>query len=268
MARNTQLILREEAQVWHPSDAAGGSYYVEWLTARLARAGWELFQKLEKMGGMVAALREGYPQRETKACASRQKENVAKRERILVGVNRYTHPKAREGGAGQAETETGGDSLSTVESIPPLRLAADFERLGSAIKAEYPEGVSILLLLLGTASDHKAPAEFAGEFFAAAGLETETAAITAGDAERIDSVLEKDPDILVFCTSPGRYVNEGRPLIRNIRREKPRIRIVVVGNPESARGDFPEEGVEAIIHEGVDVPRVVSVLLAAPGGRS
>ncbi len=63
IARNTQLVLQKECNLDQVIDPAGGSWYVEGLTAELANRAWALFQEVEKLGGMEAALRAGFPQK-------------------------------------------------------------------------------------------------------------------------------------------------------------------------------------------------------------
>jgi len=89
MARNTQLVLREEAHLTGVIDPAGGSWYVEKLTDRVARAAWELFQDIEGRGGMAAALAEGYPQEQIAATLDARRARSARRSDVQVGVNMY-----------------------------------------------------------------------------------------------------------------------------------------------------------------------------------
>jgi len=95
MARNTQIILREECHFDHVIDPAGGSYYVETLTDQLARKAWTLFQEVEKLGGMGKAVRIGTPQHQVRAVAARKNEAVAERRLSLIGVNVYANPKEK-----------------------------------------------------------------------------------------------------------------------------------------------------------------------------
>jgi len=95
IARNTQIILQKECLLTHVVDPAGGSWYVESLTAELAQRAWGLFQEVEKMGGMAAALRAGFPQQKTAACASERIKAVNRRRDSIVGVNQYANPKEK-----------------------------------------------------------------------------------------------------------------------------------------------------------------------------
>ena len=70
VARNTQLVLQEESSLGRVADPVGGSWYVESLTDELARKAWDLFQEIERTGGLVAALTNGAFQKNVGACGS------------------------------------------------------------------------------------------------------------------------------------------------------------------------------------------------------
>lgn len=91
IARNTQLILLEEAHVANVIDPAGGSYYVETLTAKLAEEAWKLFQRVEEQGGMAKALEAGFVQTEVEAVAKRRLDRVKTRKEKIVGTNVYAN---------------------------------------------------------------------------------------------------------------------------------------------------------------------------------
>jgi len=92
LARNTQLILRDESHFDRVADPAGGSWYVEALTDQLARKAWELFQELEGGGGMEQALRSGRAQEMAAATAGVRTKDLAQGREVLVGTNRYANP--------------------------------------------------------------------------------------------------------------------------------------------------------------------------------
>lgn len=89
IARNTQLILRDEAHADQVADPTAGSYYVEALTDQLARKAWERFQSLEANGGILDALQSGRLQDEMDAVRERRQNEVNTRRRVLVGTNHY-----------------------------------------------------------------------------------------------------------------------------------------------------------------------------------
>jgi methylmalonyl-CoA mutase len=93
IARNTQLILQKECELGRVIDPAGGSWYVEAITADLAGRAWTLFQEVERLGGMEAALRAGFPQKAVAAAALERRKAVHRRRDSIIGVNQYANPK-------------------------------------------------------------------------------------------------------------------------------------------------------------------------------
>ncbi|MEO0089461.1 MAG: methylmalonyl-CoA mutase family protein [candidate division WOR-3 bacterium] len=89
IALRTQQILAYEIGVANVIDPLGGSYYVEYLTSKLEEEAYRYFNKIEKMGGMVAAIKAGYPQREIAEAAYRYQKELEEKKRIIVGVNDF-----------------------------------------------------------------------------------------------------------------------------------------------------------------------------------
>ena len=99
MALRTQQVIAHETGVTEVTDPLGGSYYVEWLTAELEREVKEEMDRIEAMGGAIAAVEQGYYQREIQEAAYLFQKAVDSGEQVLVGVNRYE--KSVAGGPGQ-----------------------------------------------------------------------------------------------------------------------------------------------------------------------
>jgi methylmalonyl-CoA mutase len=89
IARNTQLILAEETGIPHVVDPLGGSYYLEWLTARIAGEAMKLLEEVEKLGGMTRAIEAGMPKLRIEEAATRRQARIDRGEEVVVGVNRY-----------------------------------------------------------------------------------------------------------------------------------------------------------------------------------
>jgi methylmalonyl-CoA mutase N-terminal domain/subunit len=90
IALRTQQIVAEESGVTNTVDPLAGSYFVEALTNRMEAEALELIRRIDAMGGMVAAIEEGFPQREIAEAAYRYQRQIDSGEKTLVGVNRYT----------------------------------------------------------------------------------------------------------------------------------------------------------------------------------
>ena len=89
LALRTQQIIAYESGVTNTADPFGGSYFVESLTNEVERGAWEYIEKIDALGGMVAAIERGYPQREIADAAYRYQLAVDRKEKIIVGVNDY-----------------------------------------------------------------------------------------------------------------------------------------------------------------------------------
>ncbi|MDR0499523.1 MAG: acyl-CoA mutase large subunit family protein [Holophagales bacterium] len=94
IARNTQIVLREESRLDHVVDLAGGSWAVETLTHQLITAAWKLFREVEAMGGLQKALETGFVQKAIGEIAKARRKAVAARTDVIVGTNQY--PNALE----------------------------------------------------------------------------------------------------------------------------------------------------------------------------
>lgn len=89
IALRTQQIIAEETGVADVVDPLGGSYYVEWLTRRLEEAAYEYFDKIERVGGVLQAIKSGYLQKEIAETAYQTQKKVEEGSSIIVGVNAY-----------------------------------------------------------------------------------------------------------------------------------------------------------------------------------
>jgi len=92
VARNAHTVLREEAGLTQAIDPAGGSWYVEQLTDTVANKSWELFQAVERQGGMAEALCMGFPQEQVATVSDQRTKAYAQRRDIFVGTNMYPNP--------------------------------------------------------------------------------------------------------------------------------------------------------------------------------
>ena len=90
VALRTQQILQHEAGTTSTADPLGGSYFLESLTAELEERALELIDRVEEMGGAVAAIEAGFPQHEIEEAAFRYTQEVESAERVIVGVNAFT----------------------------------------------------------------------------------------------------------------------------------------------------------------------------------
>ena len=89
LALRTQQIIAEESGVAATIDPLGGSYFLEALTNELEKQAFEYIDRIDKMGGIVAAIETGYPQKEIGNAAYRYQQQLERKEKIIVGINKY-----------------------------------------------------------------------------------------------------------------------------------------------------------------------------------
>jgi len=89
IALRTQQVIAHETGVTNTIDPLGGSYFVESLTDDMERAAYEYFARIDELGGMVEAIKRGFPQREIADASFRYQQEVDSRRRVVVGVNEY-----------------------------------------------------------------------------------------------------------------------------------------------------------------------------------
>ena len=132
VARNTQLVLIEESNLARVSDPAAGAGGMEALTTDLCGAAWQMFQEIEKAGGLFPALEQNLIQRQVAAARQQREANIARRKEVLTGASEF--PNLREAPVAVLDAKAVvlppyGEAKIRFDALPPMRLAAPFERL-------------------------------------------------------------------------------------------------------------------------------------------
>lgn len=249
IARNQQLLLKEESHLDKITDPAGGSYYVETLTLSIAEVAWKLFLEIEEKGGFYAALKEGWIQEQVMETSKKRHADVAKRKESLLGTNQF--PNFSEMAGNKIEFEEGckcgcsheAKQENAVASIPTARAASDFEalRLATERAANRPK---VFMLTIGNLAMRLARSQFSANFFACAGYEIIDNLGFQSVQEGIDAALEKKADIIVLCSSDDEYATyapEAFKILDN------RTEFVVAGNPACTE-DLKAIGINNFIH--------------------
>ena len=169
MARNTQLLLLEESHLGRVLDPAGGSYYVEQLTAGLAGAAWAFFTELEGAGGFRAALDSGLLAERIATTAQARATDIARRAAPLTGVSEFPN-LAEDPPTSTAEPSVGG-------ALPVTRRAQPFEALrdrSDAHLAATGTRPRVRLVTLGPLAEHTVRAGWTTNLLAAGGIEAAT----------------------------------------------------------------------------------------------
>jgi methylmalonyl-CoA mutase N-terminal domain/subunit len=136
LALRTQQIIATESEAVNSVDPLGGSYFVETLTNRLEEAARDYFRRLDKMGGMVAAIERGFPQREILDASQRYQRELEQHERSLVGVTDHVEPEACSIPILKIGPEVEQDQIARLSDLrkarDPFKMAGSLEELQEA----------------------------------------------------------------------------------------------------------------------------------------
>jgi methylmalonyl-CoA mutase len=252
IARNTQLLLLEEANIGRVLDPAGGSWYTEDLTEALAQQAWCHFQAIESRGGFVHAL--DFIIAELTAVRDARSDDIAHRRSKITGVNEYPNladpPLPRTGNPTGIRTYAAG--------FEALRDRSDayLERSGFRPR--------VLLLPLGPLAEHNARVTFATNLLASGGIE----AVNPGplEAARIGVAVEQaeSPNTAVICGSDARYGAEAAGVVAAAHAAG--VHTVYLAGPRKAVADVEQSYLpDDYLTAAIDAVHALSNLLSRLG---
>lgn len=251
IARNQQLILKEEAHFDKVADPAAGSYYIENLTDSIAKAAWDLFNKIQEEGGYLSAVRNGMIQGLVKESAAKKFSNVATRREAILGTNQFPNFTENMKFAPEAwvfEADDKREEKAEIETIVTFRAAQQFEQLRYAtdVYAQNHKRPVAWMFTYGNLAMLKARSQFASNFFACAGFQVVDNAGFKTLDEGIAAAREVKPEIVVICSSDDEY-GEGNAL-KIYEALKNETIVVLAGNPAGTADVLKEAGMKYFIH--------------------
>ena len=254
LARNQQLLLKEESHFDKVIDPAAGSYYIENLTVSIAKQAWNLFLVVEDEGGFYAAVKAGKVQEAVNASNKARHEAVAKRKEILLGTNQYPNftELAGEKRPLEAVCCCGGGHHDTCEKdVPSLnfdRAASEFEalRLQTETSGKRPKA---FMLTIGNLAMRQARAQFSCNFLACAGYEVVDNLGFSTVEEGVEAAVAAKADIVVLCSSDDEYAEYAVPAFKAL---NGRAMFIVAGAP-ACMDELKAAGIENFIHVRVNV---------------
>jgi methylmalonyl-CoA mutase len=242
IARNVQIILREEAYLDRVADPAGGSYYVEFLTDSLGEKAWALFQEADSKGGYRKAFESGWIQGLVKESLTRKMDRVAAGQGRILGTNAF--PLFNEIILKNVTSHQGSDTDNPYEALKPVRFAAPFEELRLETERSLKRPV-VFLLKHGHPAWMTARASFSANFFACAGYEILDQPPFDKIEEGIEAARIAQADVVVMCSTDDAYAEIAPPVAKAL---KDKSLIVIAGNPVDSLDDLRREGIDHFIH--------------------
>ncbi|MBP2240802.1 methylmalonyl-CoA mutase [Cytobacillus eiseniae] len=257
IARNTQLILKEEAHLKNIIDPAGGSWYVESITNDLAVNAWELFLQMEEKNGIVEALSAGWLQEQIAEVMEKRKEDIFTRKQSLIGTNIYANLADKPL---QNVQNDHGHNLS----IPQVRLSEPFEKLRRAAEQMEQSGIhtKVGLICLGELKEHKTRADFMTGFLTPGGIQAVKSLEIEQSQMAINFIEETQLNHYVICGTNKQYGELALSITRLIKEKNPNIKVFLAGLPEaSQQEELNAAGIERFIHVKSNCYEILAILL-------
>ena len=202
IARNVELLLKNESHFDQVVDPAGGSYYVENLTQSIAAEAWKLFLEIEQKGGYTEAYKAGLIVERIKASAAAKDKNIATRRQTLLGANQYPNFTEVAGKEITAESVTRKQAEGNV--LVPYRGAMAFEEMRLQVDRSGKEPKAFMLTC-GNLGMARARSQFSCNFFACAGIRVQDNTYFKSVEEGVKAALEAKAEIVVICAADNDY---------------------------------------------------------------
>ena len=245
IARNQQLLLKEESHFDKVVDPSAGSYFIEELTTSLADVAWKLFLKIEEEGGFLAAIKTGTVQDDINATNEKRHKDAAQRKEFILGTNQF--PNFTELSEGKQPLTCGcccgSDAEPTFKAIKSTRLAADFENLRLTVEKSGKTPVAFMLTI-GNLAWRQARAQFSSNFLACAGYKVIDNLGFDTVEQGVDAALKAGADIVVLCSSDDEYATYAVPAFQYLDN---RAMFIVAGAP-ACMEDLKAAGIENFVH--------------------
>ena len=246
IARNQQLLLKEEAHFDKLVDVAGGSYTIEHLTDAIAKEGWKLFLAVEEAGGFLAEALKGNIVNAVNASNDKRHADAARRKEFILGTNQFPNFTEKSDGKQPLGPVCCCSTATTETELPALnkaRLASEFETLRLATEKAEKQPIAFMLTI-GNLAMRQARAQFSCNFLAAAGYKVMDNLGFKTVEEGVDAALEAKADIVVICSSDDEYAEYAIPAFKYL---DGRAMYVVAGAP-ACSDDLKAAGIENFIN--------------------
>jgi methylmalonyl-CoA mutase len=265
IARNIQLILKEEAHLQKVIDPAGGSWYIEQLTTQLAERAWSFFQQIEADGGILEVLKANGLQREIEAVYQQRNKDILTRKLSIVGTNVYANLDETVPPIKINKNEPFFVNGNDIDAIPHRRLSEPYEEMRNKAKRLEEKTGSIPtvgMLCLGELKQHKARLDFMKGFLAPGGIRAiESNPIFALENAR-QFVLDISTKHVCFCGTNEQYETTGSEILSSLKVEFPDRVFYLAGMPEKDKqSKWINKGIKQFIHVKSNCYETLSTIL-------
>lgn len=268
IARNTQLILLEESNLYRVADPAAGSGGIEALTDELMQAAWALLQEIEAAGGAAAAIEQGLLQKKVAMVRATREAAVARRKDALTGASDYPNLSEAPVAVLDVARATVRPKPPAFDPLPSLRLAEPFEVLrdkSDAILKKTGARPKVFLANLGKLSEFTARATYAKNFYEAGGIEALSNDGFKDQAEMIAAFKTSGTKLACLCSADKVYEREAADAAKALGAGDATVHLA--GRPGDHEAAWREAGVKTFIYVGCDVLSTLQAAHDSLGGK-
>ncbi|MED4223739.1 methylmalonyl-CoA mutase subunit beta [Neobacillus cucumis] len=270
IARNTQLILKQESHLGTVIDPAGGSWYLEQLTNDLAEKAWEYFQKIEGQGGILNALKSGWLQQEINTVFEKRNLDLQTRKQSMIGTNFYADLNETQSNPLQSKRNhflaNRDYALSKIEAIPVRRLTEPFEKLrrkAKQLERKIGSTPTVGMICLGELKQHKQRMDFMKSFLAAGGVKAFESKPVFSIENAKQFILDMNTSHFCLCGTNEQYESEGKAILTSLTNEFPERIFYLAGLPElDKQAGWQEVGIKQFIHVNTNCYETLEEILA------
>jgi methylmalonyl-CoA mutase len=254
VARNMQLILLEESNLYRVADPAAGSGSIEALTGEIAQTAWNLFQEIEAAGGAGQAIPQGLLQMKVAETRAARQTNVARRKDAITGTSDYPNLGELPVKVLDVPHVTLPAESASFEPLPSTRLAEPFEALRDASDrffAKTGARPKVFLANLGTPSDFTARVTFAKNFYEAGGIEAVTNDGFKDQAAMVVAFKASGAKLACLCSSDKVYEAQAAEAAKALSEAGATVQLA--GRPGEHEAPWRQAGVKDFVYVGRDV---------------
>ncbi|KAB7708828.1 methylmalonyl-CoA mutase [Bacillus aerolatus] len=290
IAKNIPLILKNESHLGKVVDPAGGSYYIETLTAELSKTAWEHFLTIEEAGGILSILQAGTLQEELAAVLEKRNKDLAVRTKSMIGTNIYAD-LSEQVPSGKPKPEVllaentvssfkeiakkvndqttlaelhVKDSGSAIIPVKAQRLAEPFERLRERAERIQSSGNTLEagLICLGKLKEFKPRADFVTGVLSTGGISVKSSGECQSAEEAVQFVKESGLAYYCICGKDEAYETFDPQLIETIKQTGAAVQVDLAGRlPAEAEVEWKKSGLDGYVHAGQNILEKLSALL-------
>lgn len=282
IGKNIQLVLLNETDLFSSIDPAAGSWYIETLTKEIIEKTKQLLNEIDKQGGILKALENGFVQNLIQSDANEKLNNIALRKEIYVGVNKYPNEKDKLQNesiknmqnelseyisSNPTETkvpfyDTMPISVQALDDFIPATIFFELRKKAENIIKQTGSEANVFVAAFGSLKEYKSRVDFTHDFLGTGGFKIED---NGKGYSTIDDALKdwkkSEARIFAICSTDEIYSEISKNLVDAFKSAKPQSIAILAGNPKEKIEEYKSAGIDYFIHIKANIIELLDELL-------